>query len=255
MTRAPKPPLVPADGPLPPIKLIGLGGVGGIVARYLTVYLAALGRPARLVLIDGDTFEPKNAARMLFSRAGNKAEVVRDDLFAAQGATGELELSAVPEFVTPDNLARLVRPGDLALLAVDNHATRKLVDEHCATLPDVTLISAGTDGVGPDSSGRLLRGTYGNVLVHRRRGGVELAPRLTKLHPEIADPADKLPTDASCTEALESVPQLLFTNLATASAMLNALLLVLCDALTYGELCFDVADGLMRPVLPLRRPG
>src|SRR6266850_2895484 len=36
------------------IKLIGLGGVGSIVARYLTTFLASLGGPARLVFIDGD---------------------------------------------------------------------------------------------------------------------------------------------------------------------------------------------------------
>jgi hypothetical protein len=49
------------------------------------------------------------------------------------------------------------------------------------------------------------------------------------------------------------VPQLLFTNLATASAMLNAFLLQTCGALEHHEVCFDVADALMRPV-PLPWP-
>ena len=49
------------------IKLIGLGGVGGIAARYLAMYLASLDVPLRLVLIDGDAFEPSNATRMFFS--------------------------------------------------------------------------------------------------------------------------------------------------------------------------------------------
>ena len=40
------------------IKIVGLGGVGSIVARYLAVFLASLEQPLRLVLIDGDTFEP-----------------------------------------------------------------------------------------------------------------------------------------------------------------------------------------------------
>ena len=53
-----------------------------------------------------------------------------------------------------------------------------------------------------------------------------------------------------------SAPQLLFTNLATASAILNAFQLILCEALHYPELGFDVYDGVMRPVpLPHSRSG
>ena len=73
-------------------------------------------------------------------------------------------------------------------------------------------------------------------------------PSLTAHHPEIEHPADVLPTDVSCTEAMQSVPQILFTNLATASAMLNAFFLETCDTRTYAEICFDVAEGLMAPV-------
>lgn len=62
------------------VKVVGLGGVGSIAARYLAVFLASLEEPARIVLIDGDEFEPRNAERMLFSRCGNKAAVVRDEL-------------------------------------------------------------------------------------------------------------------------------------------------------------------------------
>jgi hypothetical protein len=49
------------------------------------------------------------------------------------------------------------------------------------------------------------------------------------------------------------VPQILFANLMTASAILNAVWLYLCGALHYSELCFDIADGVMRP-LPLPPP-
>ena len=56
------------------------------------------------------------------------------------------------------------------------------------------------------------------------------------------------PQDESCTDALSSVPQLLFANLATASVMLNAFWLCVSDELHYPELCFDIHDGLMRPL-------
>ena len=62
------------------VKLIGLGGVGGIVARYGSLFLSSLSCDARLVLIDGDDFEPSNGGRMYFDSYGNKAIVIRDRL-------------------------------------------------------------------------------------------------------------------------------------------------------------------------------
>jgi len=232
------------------VKLVGLGGVGGVVARYLALYLASLDRSSRLVLVDGDVFEPANATRMLFGEHGNKAVVVRHELLQRLADT-RLTLAAIDEYVQPGNISRLVRDGDIVLLAVDNHATRKLVSEHCESrLDHVCLISGGNDGVGRDSSGRETRGTYGNCQVYIRRDGVDRSPSLTRYHPEIGQPADRNPAEKSCVELVRSVPQILFANLAAASAMLNAFWLYASGALHYSELAFDIADGLMRP-LPL----
>ena len=69
-------PLVAPGEPLDPrladeqsVKIVGLGGIGCIVARYGAMFLASLAKEqnVRLVLIDGDTFEPKNSSRMFFS--------------------------------------------------------------------------------------------------------------------------------------------------------------------------------------------
>jgi hypothetical protein len=235
------------------VKVIGLGGVGGILARYLSVFLASLGVECRLVLIDGDEFEAGNASRMIFGACGNKAAVVRDGLLP-RFKDSALSLVAVEEFITPENAERLIREGDIVLLAVDNHATRKLVSDHCCQLDDVCLISGGNDGVGLDSGGHQQRGTYGNVQLAVRMAGRQITPPLTHHHPEIESPADSLPTDASCTELVASVPQILFTNLAVASAILNTFWLHLCNSAHYGELALDIADGLMRPVSSLPAP-
>ena len=80
-------------------------------------------------------------------------------------------------------------------------------------------------------------------------------PSLTRCHPEIQTPSDSLPTEQSCTELLASTPQILFANLAVASALLNTLWLHLCGALHYSEICFDIADGLMQPVISINRSG
>src|ERR1051325_8647383 len=249
MNRSPLQPSLPDNAT---VKIIGLGGVGSIVARYLAAFLASLDRVVRLVLLDGDEFEHNNRTRMIFGSCGNKAAVTHDEL-APRFAESSLSIIAIEEFVTPENISRLLRPGDIILLTVDNHATRKLVSDHCATLPDVCLISGGNDGVERDATGKMRRGTYGNVQVYLRRAGADASPSLTRYHPEIAQPADKLPTDKSCTELITSVPQILFTNLTVATCMLNTLLLHLSDALHYSELAFDIADGLMRPA-PLPAP-
>jgi hypothetical protein len=255
-----KNPLLPPDQPLQPdlpentsVKIIGLGGIGGIVARYGAMFLASLGRELRLVLIDGDSFEASNATRMFFGDYGNKAAVVRAELLP-RFAESPLAIVAIEEFITPENIGRLLHHGDVVLLCVDNHATRKLVNDHCvAQLRHVCLISGGNDGVESAPDGASSRGTYGNVQIYLKRDGIDRSPSLVRYHPEIAQPTDHLPGDKSCTELVASVPQILFTNLAVASAMLNTLLLHLGGALHYGELALDIADGLMRPV-PLPAP-
>ena len=237
------------------VKLIGLGGVGGIVARFGALFLASLGRNVRLVMIDGDAFEPSNTSRMHFSAFGNKATVLRQDLLP-RFQDSRLSIFAVGEYLTEANIGRLIQEGDIVLLAVDNHATRKLVGEFCATKRDICLISGGNDGVETTAEGNTLRGTYGNCQIHLRRDGADLTPSLGRYHPEIAHPADHAPTELDCVEMAASVPQILFANLMAASCMLNALWLHLCGALGYSEICFDVADGLMRPVeLPVGLPS
>jgi hypothetical protein len=217
------------------------------VLEYLAVFLKGLDRPVRLVLIDGDRFETHNSRRMIFEQVGNKAEVKAAETLRHLGACG-VAVAAVPEFVTPENVARLIRDGDHVLLCVDNHATRKLVSDHCATLPNVALFSGGNDGVDPPRE----RGTYGNVQVYLRQEGLDRTASLTRFHPEIANPAGKLPTQLSCAELAASTPQILFTNLAVASAMLNAFFALTCGRLTYQEVKLDVLEARMLPQLPLK---
>lgn len=235
------------------VKVIGLGGVGGILVRPLCLLFASLPGAIRVVLIDGDTFDPtRNTARMLFTGAGNKAEMVRDELLR-YFANSNLSLVAVDEYVSDANVGRLIHPGDIVVLCVDNHRTRQLVNEHCRSLGEVCLLSGGNDGVGIDSTGVFRRGTFGNVQVYVRRDGQDLCPSLAGYHPEIARPNDNHPAEAGCVEQVTSTPQILPANVQTASSLLFTLYLYLCGALHYSELVFDIADGTMSP-LPLPAP-
>ena len=192
-------PVLACDGLM--VRLVGLGGIGGVVARYVSIFLASLPCETNLLLIDGDEFETKNASRMLFSNYGNKAEVVRAELLE-HFVESRLTLMAVDQLITPENIATLLPSGlnEVILLCVDNHETRKLVSDYCEGregfpgVDDICLISGGNDGVGADSSGIVRRGSYGNVQVYIRRGGTDVSPSLTAFHKEIDSRPNSLKT-------------------------------------------------------------
>ncbi len=228
------------------IKIIGLGGVGCLVLQFLTVFLRNLGRPVRLVLVDGDQFEPANLGRMAFSSMGNKAQVKAAETAAFLG-TSDVTVAAVPEFVNAENVGRLILPGDCVFLAVDNHGTRRLVSEHAETLSDVAIFSGGNDGVNLPEQ----RGTYGNVQIAIRAGGIARTAPLTRYHPEIAQAAGGLPGPHNCGQLAASQPQIFFTNVAVASALLSAFFAYTCGQLTYQEVQFDVLEARWLPQFPL----
>jgi molybdopterin/thiamine biosynthesis adenylyltransferase len=228
------------------VVVVGLGGIGSILAAHLLLFLASIeGARVRVVLADGDEFEVRNRERAWFPRLGNKAIVLCESLSRRFGRPG-LSIRPVDRFVTEENAADLIRERDIVLACVDNHRARKTLSDRVASLRDALLISGGNDGV---ENG--LRGTYGNVQVYERRRGVDRNPSLTLLHPEIERPAEPPGGPAaSCAAIAASAPQLLFANLAAASAMLNAFYRFLRadeKAPMYDEVCFDILEAQVLP--------
>jgi molybdopterin/thiamine biosynthesis adenylyltransferase len=216
------------------IKAIGIGGIGCALLPFLCRYLQYSGEEARLTLIDGDRFERNNAARQAFSGLGNKAEVKSRELAREYEA---LAFRSMPEYVTEDNVARLIGEGEVVFLMVDNHASRHLVSCHVSSLADLTLISGGNDYAD------------GNVQVYVRQGGLDLTPSLARYHPEIASPQDRNPAALSCEELMAAgAPQLLFANLMVASLMLNAFYALRQGGLNYSEVYLDIVQNLSRAV-------
>lgn len=215
--------------------IIGLGGIGGALARTLAWYLDFHEPGSRLILVDGKAFEPRKADRQQFHRLGNKARVLADEL---REEFERLYIQAVPQFVTADNVAQLIQSGAAVFLAPDNHETRRLVAEHAARLSDILLIAGGNEGL--DDGGD---GVTGTVLVHLRRGGQDLTAPITEYHPEIAEAAGPLPNDPSCALQARSVRQLLFTNQTAAQHMLNTYYAARRQRLRYGELWFNIETG------------
>ena len=216
------------------IKAIGIGGIGCALLPFLCRYLQYSGDKARITLIDGDRFERSNAARQAFSGLGNKAEVKAGELAREYEA---LAFRSKPEYVTEDNVARLIGEGEVVFLMVDNHASRHLVSRHASTLADLSLISGGNDYED------------GNVQVYIRQGGLDLTPSLARYHPEIATPQDRNPAAMSCEELMAAgAPQLLFANLMVASLMLNAFYALREGRLNYSEVYLDILQNASRAV-------
>lgn len=242
--------------PLPDyIVVIGQGGIGSILTQYLAILLQSLEFSGPLVLVDGDEYEPDNTYRMAISEFGNKAVVnakhfekfCPDILFAHCDSYVYDDSSELDEITEQHvHVEKVIPDGSVVFLAVDNHKTRQLVSEHCQTLKNVLLISAGNDGVDPENGEQ---GTYGNVQIYQRQGSHDVTAPLTKFHPEIRSPEDYTPAELDCLQmAATSAPQLLPANLMAASCMLNAFVRYLWGELLPDEVPFDVLLNKCSPV-------
>ena len=220
--------------------VIGLGGVGGFVMRLLVQFLHSEGRRATVIAADGDDFEERNRARMLFGRTGPKAVVLAGELAELHG--DRVTIVPVPRYVTARNVGELLDEGDVVFCQPDNHATRRIVEQGCMRLRSVTLFSGGNDGIENGKTG-----TFGNMQVYRRKNGRDLSNPISRFHPEIARPADRVPNGRGCAAALASAPQLLFTNLTVAAAMLGAFYAWRAGRLDFEEVYFDILTGRMVP--------
>lgn len=234
------------------IDLIGVGGIGGWLVQPLMTHLNHLVGKKELasvdiVVIDGDKYEQKNEDRQVFDKLGNKAQITVDRL---REQFSNLMPTWKGEYVTTKNVKSLIKDGHIVLVAVDNHATRKLINEHVKTLKDIIVISGGNDGVEPHKK---LDGTAGTVQVYIREDGKDkLLPLANRYHPEIGDPDDvnpgELDRSAGCQAMAPGTPQIVVTNFAMASAMFNALYAVLQNKADYDEVYVSTIRNQSRPV-------
>ena len=197
--------------------------------------------PVTVYAVDGDSFEDRNRSRQFFERIGPKAEVLAEELGGDYG--DGVSIIPVPHYVTRQRARTLIGEGDVVFCTPDNHATRRLVEMRGRRLRNVALFSGGNDGVEEGKTG-----TFGNVQIFLRENGRDVTNPLSAFHPEIAKPADRLPTQQGCGELAASAPQLLFTNLAVASGLLGAFYAWTEGALKYEEAYLDLLTGRCVPV-------
>lgn len=219
------------------IKIIGVGGIGGYLIEPLSRYLNHTQNEVEVTVYDGDTYEEKNKNRQRFSLYENKAQhtvkILKDEF-------PRIHFRFKSEYLTDKNVISAIRENDVVFLCVDNHATRKLVSDRCEELDNVTLISGGNDY------------TDGNVIVYIRKDANDVTKSPTQLHSKIANPTDENPglkkqERSGCEEESVSNPQLLFTNLAIASAMCNCYYAWENNKVNFEQVYLDIATQRMRP--------
>jgi len=184
------------------LVFIGLGGIGTLAVREICRYVNfEVEESITVKLIDGDEFEPKNSERQEFSNLGPKAEVKCNEL---QQLYPRMMFESVCEYITEKNIEHYIEDGNIVIMGVDNHKTRKVVSDYVSNLDNIVLFSGGNDYVD------------GSVQIYIREGGEDITPSLTAHHDEIKFPTDKSPHEMSCEELHKVEPQLLFVNLGAA---------------------------------------
>lgn len=123
------------------IAIVGAGGIGCPLAQFFS-------RICHLVLIDGDSYEPRNVTRQFpaLKSRGNKAVILRDLL---QPHT-LFQIEAVPQYFKGEELFSLPEMQDLEMLiaAVDNHDSRKLTAEYCNVLQIPGILAGNENEMG-----------------------------------------------------------------------------------------------------------
>lgn len=109
------------------VFVAGCGGLGGhIIDMLLRVGVG------RIIAADGDVFEPSNLNRQLLSSTAvlgvSKAETA---LAHAAAVNPDVHFTACSEFITEDNVSRMIQGCDAVMDALDNIPARRLLKAEC----------------------------------------------------------------------------------------------------------------------------
>jgi len=199
------------------VFVIGVGGTGGHLAAPLARLVAyhPNTQNAKIVFIDGDEFEEKNATRQLVGNAQiglNKARAMVD--FCAY--QGLMNTECKEDFISTSTFIPMLRRANSPMIVccVDNDATRlailKAISSTCNE--DFFFISPGnSDGTET---------VKGQTLYWGRVNGQNVGINPSEVYPNIENPQDSIPHKGSCALHAPSRPQLIAANFFAASITL-----------------------------------
>lgn len=243
----------------PAIFIVGCGGTGGFTATNLFRLLAGTDVPIRLY--DGDEVEPKNLKRQQFSlddvgrnKAIALAETARATILdASPTSVDENYLTSSDEFLV-DILANTPENGvPIIISAVDNVATRKLINEAIEMLPEYVAIDSGNN----DQGGQVvfttnLQATYSKDAFTQPQE-IILA-NMFDVYPELNHIEDKNPgIDQSCDEVVESEPQAMMANSRNGDIIANIVMSVIAGKELAGNVYESSLNGFTTRVRTVER--
>lgn len=206
---------------------IRLIGAGGISSAMLDTLCRSLKEGDKLSILDGDTFEERNASRQVFCVPGkNKAEVL-----AKRARRLGVETEAIPFYLQDP---QMLHGADLVICAVDNNDSRLLVKEACDAYELYAFIGANEVD-------------QANAFVYHP----SLPQSPFDNYPNLSRP-DGLHPGGICqrVEYLEEFPQTIWANHASGFALLS----LLCEwresienCLTVNELAFHSYEWTLHP--------
>lgn len=243
------------------VIVVGAGGIGSWLAEGLAATLSFKAPGSMLLVVDGDTYEPKNLERQSFDALGNKASVTAARL---QRKFDSISIIGLPAWVVADDktddvddedeengvrkvtASALIEDGDTVFAVVDNYAARKLLFDAAAGVDNVDVFTGGNDDQ-----------LWGSTYHYRRRDGIDVTEHPAEYHPELANPPDRNPGELSCQERaeIEGGTQLIAINMTVAGVLLgmfhqNIVIDASMDAepgTSPNELMFDIGAGRMLP--------
>lgn len=237
------------------IYVIGCGGIGGYLIDLLPMSLASLsldmlsipqgqiqeyleeaGRKSlpliadRLTLIDGDSFNARNAIRQ-GEGVGSKLEqrvrkLMQNQAVLMKSWLRSLDIQGWQYYISPENMNTMIprhpepnvaninadklyprlsdRLGSVDLpvvfLCVDNKKTRYEVSKYMESFDNCIVINGGNDK------------TTGHVTIYQRLNGEPLDPNLYEMYPGITEDADKRPDELGCVAIAPQHDQIANTN-------------------------------------------
>lgn len=188
--------------------IIGLGGIGGNLAKELGPLLAYnMDLETKITLIDGDVVEFKNCTRQPYQ--GNEVNKSKASALAYKMGVvyPDLNLSYVDRFInTEEELLTIMQCDDDDVLpvlvgCVDNHHARRVMHQVFNTLSTCLYIDCANEK------------TYGEVIAGFRLAGEEIAPPRASIFPEILEDTSISKSEQGCQDLYKSTPQLRGTNL------------------------------------------
>lgn len=188
--------------------IIGVGGIGGSVARDLPKLL--IGSDHKMLLVDGDTVEDKNCKRQPYQSQDVKSKKARV-LARKINSFYEIECEFYSKYITQDELSMLVdKKADyipFLIGCVDNDATRKLIESTYLSYENAVYI----DGANSEFEA--------NVYVSYKKDNIKYGPIRSEVY---TLSKDRNPGLASCEDKIaKGQVQYLITNNKVASSILE----------------------------------